>query len=134
MENRRKYFINMNNKNLIQEDESGRRTATAKLAFENDTPMEDDEFVDSITSSPKFSVVMHDFINKGTYFRMIGDVKANDLKEFAINLISPLASTYIAACGEESLEDFRNSIENVLEDDGFWDGILEQYKKKRGMQ
>ncbi len=49
MENERKYCINLNGRNLVQQDEQGRRLATTKIAFEHDTPMEEDDFVESIT-------------------------------------------------------------------------------------
>ncbi len=130
MENERKYCINLNGRNLVQQDEQGRRLATTKIAFEHDTPMEEDDFVESITNSKKFCVIMHDFLNKGTYFRMLGKVNAHDLKSLAINFISSLSMTYVAAYGEEAIEDFRENLRSITDNDKYWDGIIEQYRKK----
>jgi hypothetical protein len=127
MANERKYYIDIDTKNIIQEDESGRQLGSAKFAYEYSTPMENDSYVNDITSSGKFAVILHDFINKGNYFRLIGDVTAGDLKDSIIEIISPMLITVLQACGKNSLDAIRNEIENTITSDQFWESIIDGY-------
>lgn len=100
-----------------------------KLVFENDIPIEADDFVNNIVHSNKFSLFFYDNVNRNVYFRAIGKVDKYDLMRSCKDILFTIGIIEYLTNDVKGVEELRRQIERLSLDNRFWNKIIERGKE-----